>query len=106
MAAGCWLILMLLIHGVKLLHNHSNRIDIIACNAESHAAHNCIVLSEDHSGEDCSSCEYKFCTDADDITVNFLTPVYFTRNYNVSLFAQPDFLFLSLADNKDPPANT
>jgi len=95
--------LMLVVHGVKLLHNHANRIDLLTCHAESNAAHSCTAISEDHGEKDCSVCEYKLTKEIDHFKINFyISPSFISGEYldNESSIL---YSFLVNAANKGPP---
>jgi len=103
-AAACWLMLMLIVHGVKLLHNHANRIDLLNCHAENNAVHTCATISEDHGEKDCSVCEYKLATDTDHFNFNFFLNPSFTDSQNCSTESVPFYTYIANAANKGPPA--
>lgn len=99
-----WLMLMLVVHGVKLLHNHGNRISLLTCHAENSSKHNCTAIAEDHGEKDCSVCEYKLTKDSDAFKLAFFsTPLFVTCNKTPVSFFIADIFSLS-ADNKGPPS--
>jgi hypothetical protein len=102
-AAVCWLMLMLVVHGVKLLHNHANRIDLLTCHAENNAAHSCASVAEDHGEKDCSVCEYKLNKDNDVFRINFFTTPSFIDIIHSENKCSLVYSYLANTENKGPP---
>ena len=95
---------MLAVHGVKLLHNHGNRFNILTCHANNSLEHNCAEFSEDHGEKDCSLCEYKLAKDTDLFKIVFYqSPVFISEKNPDSRFSLITF-FPPSAINKGPPA--
>lgn len=98
------LVILLLIHSIKLLHNHSaNSLSHHVCNGSCFENNDSSELAK--TSADCGLCSYQLTKDADHAACpEFCSPIIEHSDLNVKLVSLNKFFPPSILENRGPPS--